>query len=120
MSLVDARTLARTVVEDCWSDPSGLQRMRSLLAAGYVHHTPFGDWTFEQFAQGLEWVESQISERVYRLEHVVVEGDLVATYFRWSGTRTADGSAVEGRGAYHFRLVEGRIDEEWDVFFPSG
>jgi hypothetical protein len=50
----------------------------------------------------------------------VVEGDLVATFFGWSGTRTADGSPVEGRGAYHFRLEGGRIREDWDVFFPAG
>ncbi len=120
MPVDDPRTIARTVVEECWSDPAGAEHMRSLLAEGYVHHSPFGDWTFEQFVEGLEWVETRISARTYRLEHVVVEGDLVATFFGWSGTRTADGSPVEGRGAYHFRLEGGRIREDWDVFFPAG
>ena len=119
MPPADPRTLARTVVQECWADPAGVDRMRSLVAADYVHHTPFGDWTFAQFVAGLEWVESQISGRTYRLDHVLVDGDLVATYFGWSGTRTADGSAVDGRGAYHFRLADGRIREDWDVFFPA-
>jgi hypothetical protein len=44
----------------------------------------------------------------------------VAAYFEWRGTRAADGSAVEGRGAYHFRLTGGLIAEDWDVFFPAG
>jgi predicted SnoaL-like aldol condensation-catalyzing enzyme len=116
----DPHTIARTVVERCWSEPAGVERMRALLADGYVHHSPFGDWTFAQFVAGLEWVESQISGRTYRVEHVVCEGDLVAAYFEWDGTRVADGSAVEGRGAYHFRLAGGLIGEDWDVFFPAG
>jgi hypothetical protein len=116
----DAKELVRTVVEECWSDPAGVERMRALVADGYVHHTPFGDWTFEQFARGVEWVESQIAGRTYRLEHVLVEGDLAAAYFSWSGTRVADGSAVDGRGAYHCRIEDERICADWDVFFPAG
>jgi hypothetical protein len=50
----------------------------------------------------------------------VVEGDLVAALFAWSGTRTGDGSRVDGRGAYHFRVDGGRIREDWDVFLPAG
>jgi hypothetical protein len=44
---------------------------------------------------------------------------MAAAYIQWSGTRTADGSPVEGRGAYHCRFVGDRICEDWDVFFPS-
>jgi len=31
--------LVRTLVEDCWSDQAGLDRMAGMLTAGYVHHT---------------------------------------------------------------------------------
>lgn len=120
MHAVDPRDLARTVVEECWADADGVERMRGLLAPGYVHHTAFGDWTFDQFAAGLEWVETQFGGRTYSVEHIVCEGDLAAVYLRWSGTRTTDGTAVEGRGAYHFRHEDGRIAEDWDVFFPAG
>jgi hypothetical protein len=34
--------------------------------------------------------------------------------------RRVDGTAVDGRGAYHCRVADGRIVEGWDVFFPAG
>ena len=113
-----ARQLVRTVVEGCWSDGDGIERMRGLTGDGYVHHTSFGDTDFDGFVRGLEWIDSQIDERSYRVEHVLVDGDLVAAYIRWTGTRTSDGLEVDGSGAYHCRLAGGRIAEDWDVFFP--
>lgn len=107
------------IVEECWSDEAGLARMEEHLAAGYVHHTAgFGDWDFAGFKQGLEWVDGRFGDRTYAVEHVVVEGDLAAAYLRWSATRRADGTAVTGNGAYHCRIADGRIREDWDLFYP--
>ena len=109
------------IVEECWSDAAGLNRMKGHVAPGYVHHTPFGDRDFAGFRQGLEWVESRIGNRVYRAEHIVVEGGLAAAFIAWRGTSAADGSPVEGRGAYHCRIgADGLVHEDWDVFFPAG
>ncbi len=95
--------------------------MEEHVAPGYVHHTPFGDWDFAQFRKGLEWVDSRIGDRSYRVEHSVVEGGMAAAFIVWRGTSRADGSPVEGRGAYHCRIGDdGLIQEDWDVFFPSG
>lgn len=115
---VDHRELARAIVEECWLDDAGLDRMETLIAADYVHHSAFGDVPFEGFRNGLGWVDSVFADRSYRVRHVVVEGDLVAVYLDWSATRRGDGESVEGRGAYHFRLADGLIAEDWDVFFP--
>jgi len=93
--------------------------MAELVAPGYVHHTPFGDWTFAQFRSGMEWVDATFAGRSYRVEHVLVEGDRAAAAIAWSATRTSDGSRVDGRGAYHCRLVDGLIAEDWDVFVPT-
>jgi hypothetical protein len=71
----DLRELVRAIVEECWSDEAGLERMGGLVTAGYL---------------------------------------------RWRGTRRDDGSAVDGRGAYHCRIEDGRVAEDWDVFFPAG
>ena len=38
--------LVRALIEECWSDQAGLDRMAGMLAPGYVHHTPWGDWDF--------------------------------------------------------------------------
>jgi ketosteroid isomerase-like protein len=117
--VTDPRALVRVVVEECWPGLDGLDRLEALVAPGYVHHTPFGDLTFEQFRAGLAYVESVFTDRAYRVEHVVVEGDLAAAYVSWTATRVADGSRVEGRGAYHCRVAGGLVAEDWDVFYPT-
>jgi hypothetical protein len=68
----DVAELVRTVVEECWSDDAGIQRLSSLAGA----------------------------------------------FTTWRATRRADGSAVSGFGAYHCRIVDGLIREDWDVFYP--
>ena len=112
--------LVRTIVEECWGDAAGVERMRALVSADYVHHSVMGDWTFDQFAAGVQWIDDRIGERSYQVEHVVSGDGLVAAYLRWQGVRREDGSAVQGRGAYHCRILDGRVTEDWDVFFPAG
>jgi SnoaL-like domain len=87
--------------------------------AGYVHHTPWGDWSFAEFRAGMEYVDSVFAGRRYQVLHMISEGSFVAAYVRWTATRRADGSAVDGRGAYHCRLTGGLVAEDWDAFFPS-
>ena len=111
--------LVRVLIEECWSDDSGLDRMAGLLAADYVHHTPWGDWNFAEFRAGLEYVDSIFAGRRYQVMHLIMQGSLVAAYLRWTATRRADGSAVDGRGAYHCRLAGGLVAEDWDAFFPA-
>lgn len=119
-AMTDTRELVRTIVEECWSDEAGTEQMRLLVTDGYVHHTPFGDWTFDQFCEGLAWIDGRITERRYRVEHVVVDGDLAAAYISWSGVRRDDAMPVDGRGAYHCRVQDGLVAEDWDVFNPAG
>ena len=114
----DPTELARTIVEECWSDDAGLDRMATLVGPNYVHHSAFGDVPFAGFREGIAWVDGVFADRSYRVRQILVEGDLVAVYLTWSATRRADGAPVEGRGAYHFRIADGRIAEDWDVFFP--
>ena len=111
--------VVRLLIEECWSDDSGLDRMAGLLAPGYVHHTPWGDWSFAEFRTGMEYVDSVFAGRRYRVMHVISEGDLVAAHLSWTATRRADRSAVDGRGAYHCRLAGGLVAEDWDAFFPA-
>jgi SnoaL-like domain len=106
------------LAEDCWSDDAGAERMRAYIGPGYVHHTVDRDWTFDQWKAGLAWVDGYFADRVYAVQHVVVDGELSAAFLRWRATRRTDGSPVEGTGAYHCRIVDGLIQEDWDVFFP--
>lgn len=111
--------LVRAVIEECWSDQAGLDRMAGLLTPGYVHHTAWGDWDFSQFRGGMDYVDSVFADRRYQVVHVIDDGRLVAAFLAWSAVRRADQSPVSGRGAYHCRLDGGLIAEDWDAFFPS-
>ena len=113
--------LVRTIVEQCWSDPAGLERMRSLVTPDYLHHTAMGrEWSFDQFSEGVAWIDERISDRSYLIAHLLLAGDMAAAYISWHGARREDSSAVHGCGAYHCRIHEGRVAEDWDVFFPPG
>ncbi len=67
----------------------------------------------------MEYVGTVFAGRRYQVVHLIREGSLVAAYLTWTATRRADGSAVDGRGAYHCRLADGLIAEDWDAFFPA-
>lgn len=110
--------VVREIVETCWSDDDGLARLEQLVTPDYVHHTAAGDWTLAQFTAGVAWVAQRLDARRYRVEHVVVEGDLAAAYITWTARRVDDGTRVEGRGAYHCRFRDGAVCEDWDVFHP--
>ena len=112
-------SILRTLVEDCWHDQAGLDRMAGLLTADYVHHTPWGDRDFAGFRAGMDHVDALFAERRYRVVHLIDDGSLVAAFVAWSATRRSDGSVVEGRGAYHCRLDGALVAEDWDAFFPS-
>jgi hypothetical protein len=91
--------LVRALIEECWSDQAGLDRMAGMLTPGYV--------------------DSLFSERRYRVVHLIDDGRLVAAFLSWSAVRRADQSLVDGHGAYHGRLDGGLVAEDWDAFFPS-
>jgi SnoaL-like polyketide cyclase len=59
----------------------------------------------------------------YTLAHILAEGDLVAAYLRASATHHGEfmgvpttGRALEAVVAYHARVNNGRIVEDWDVW----
>jgi predicted SnoaL-like aldol condensation-catalyzing enzyme len=116
---VQRHDLVRTLVEECWNTAGGLERMATLIAPRYVHHTPFGDGGFDDFGAGLRYVDGLFADRRYSVVHLVDDGVLVAAYLTWTATRVTDGSAVVGSGAYHCRIVDGLVEEDWDAFFPS-
>lgn len=110
-------TVVREIV-DAWARDDAAVRMAELVTPDYVHHTIGGDWDLRQFLAGLTWVSARLEERSYRIDHLVVEGDMAAAYLTWSAVRAEDGARIEGRGAYHCRFRDGRVAEDWDVFHP--
>jgi hypothetical protein len=113
-----SEALVRMIVEECWSSDAGVARLSAYVAPDYVHHAIPGDWTFEQWKGGVAWIDGHFADRAYVVDHVVVDGDLAAAFIRWTATRRSDGSPVSGFGAYHCRIVDDVVAEDWDVFYP--
>jgi predicted ester cyclase len=94
-----------------------------IYARDYVNHGT---------AKDLRLAESQANDRGWRaafpdlemtVEKEIAEGDLVTVLWRGQGTNTgsgnglnATGKKVDGRGISIFRVVHGRIEEEWTEY----
>jgi ketosteroid isomerase-like protein len=116
---VGHEAVVREIVETCWSGEAGARRLGELVTADYVHHTVMGDWGLDQLVGGLAWVATRLEDRRYHVEHLVASGDMVAAYVSWSARRADDGTAVDGRGAYHCRFRDGLVAEDWGRLPPD-
>ena len=101
-----------------------LDGLRDLADPGYVHHAMNGaDLDLEGFLAGFRAVLGAFPDVAYRVEHVLTDGDLAAAFLVATATHGGSylgieptGRRVEIRGAYHCRVRDGRIVEDWDVF----
>ena len=119
---MDAADLARRCVE-LWYAPERVDELRSLLADGYVHHTPRADLTADQFIGQLGLINGAWSDIDFRVVHTVVEGDMVAVLVTVEGTQVgelfgtpATGRRVSTAGATFMRIEDGRVAEDWDAW----
>ena len=108
---------------EAWNDHD-LDRLDQLAAAGYRHHASNGrELDLAGFRAGLAAVLAAFPDMQYVVEHLIVEGDLVAAYV--VGTASHQGpflglapTQLPARfaGTYHARVEADRIVEDWDVF----
>lgn len=117
------KALLRTVIEQYWTSAEGLEELVQYIAPNYVHHTPFGDLTFDQFCYGLGVIRTFSPVLRYSVTHVIAEGDLYVVHLRSVMTHTGavddiapTGKVIECTGAYHCRIVDRKIVEDWDVW----
>lgn len=96
--------------------------LRELLSTDYVHHSGSADLDFEGFRRGAEWIRRGVPDFTVRVEDRLAEGDRIAIRFTGSGTHTGSlaGEAPSGRsvtvyGTTIFRVVDGRISEDWEA-----
>ena len=101
-----------------------LELFRSIVAAGYVHHSGAGDLDADGVVEGFWFYKSAFPDLTYELHEIVTADDGSAAVARWTmrGTHTGGdffGSAPAGRtfaspGLSLHRVVDGRIVEEWE------
>ncbi len=96
--------------------------LQELLTDDYVHHSNADELTAAQFVRGAEWIIAGIPDFRVELIDLVAEGDRVAARSVGAGTHEASmlGEAPPSRrialhGITLFRLVEGRIAEDWEA-----
>ncbi len=117
----DNKALLRHIIEDLWHTRQGLEDLSKLVAPSYVHHAAVGDYNFEGFRGGLGSFIDACPDVCHVITHLIAEGDFVAAYVKMTGTHTgpfgavaATGKVLTLTGAYHCRIVEGKVVEDWD------
>jgi len=122
MSLADDnKALVRHIIEDLWHSPECLEALAAHVAPGYVHHAAIGDYDFEGFRRGLGVFIAACPDTRHTITHLLAQGELVAAHVRMTGTHTAPFGAIAATGktltltgAYHCRVVDSKLVEDWD------
>lgn len=119
-----AQVVARAV-EDVWNT-GDVAQLDHLLSDDYVRHGRSGDTSCEALKQSILLARNAFPDIVTTVEHMVHQGDLVATHWRTVGTHLGPfydlpitGKAVQITGMTFSRLVGNRIVEEWESWDQS-
>jgi predicted ester cyclase len=107
----------------CWSNHD-IDGLADFAAADYVHHMMGGqDGNLDAFQAGFAAVVAAFPDITYVTTHVISSHDLVATYVVGTGHHEGaflgiapTGAVATFRGAYHCRIEDQKIAEDWDVF----
>lgn len=94
----------------------------SLVTRDFVHHSQGDDVGLAEFARASRDYVGAFPDWRVTPEDVVARGDRVAVRTAMHGTNSgpfmggpATGRAVTGRAGYFYRLVNGRIAEQWEI-----
>jgi steroid delta-isomerase-like uncharacterized protein len=94
-----------------------------IYASDFVNHGVTQDANLEVDQAAARGWKSAFPDLRMTVEKVIAEGDLVTVLWTGSGTNTgtgnglpATGRAIRGRGITIWRIVDGKIREEWSEF----
>ncbi|MGE2834036.1 ester cyclase [Mycobacterium sp. SMC-4] len=92
-----------------------------LLTHDYVRHGRIGDTSAEALKKSILLARTAFPDLRTTIEHIVADGDLVATHWRSTGTHSGPfydlpvtGRPVVVTGMTFSRVADGRIAEEWE------
>jgi len=118
----DPVDLARRYV-DLWYLPGTEDELRALLADGYVHHTPSGDFDTEFLVGSLRAIAAALTDPEWQVVHALADGPIASVYVTVEATHSGElfGLAATGRrvttaGACFMRFEHGRLAEDWDAW----
>ena len=116
------KAIARRAFEEILSH-GRFELAEQLYAKDFVNHGIHRDATLEEDQTALKGWHQAFSNIVISPEKLIAEGDLVTIYWIARGTNTgagnglpATGKKVELAGITIWRILDGKIKEEWSAF----
>lgn len=116
------KAVAREAFEEILSK-GRLELVPKLYAADFVNHGLQRDVRLEEDMEFMKGWHQAFPDLVVTVEQVIAEGDLVSVLWVGRGTNTgtgnglpATGKSIQVRGITNWRIVDGKIREEWSAF----
>lgn len=116
------KTVARRVFEEVLTQGK-LESVDELYAPDFVNHGLRGDADLREDREATRGWRAAFPNLEMKVEKLIAEGDLVSVLWIAHGTNTgagkglpATGKSIEARGVTIWRIVDGRIKEEWSAY----
>jgi steroid delta-isomerase-like uncharacterized protein len=120
------KAVARRVFEEIFNQGK-FQVADEIYAPDFVNHGLHRDASLQADQAAVHWEKQALPDLNMTVNLMVAEGDLVTVIWTLRGTNTAaasplpaTGAKVEVRGITVWRIVDGRIREEWTSFDTFG
>lgn len=120
--------MQRRLVEEAQGQ-GNLDAVDEFLAPDFVDHTPFPGvpGTREGVKQVFAMIRAGVPDHDAKVEHMVAEGDMVATYKTFTGTHEGElmgipptGRRVTIRVMDFVRYRDGQLSEHWNIVDVAG
>lgn len=116
------KAIAGRVFEEIFNQGK-FQVANEIYAPDFVNHGLHRNAGLQEDQAAVHWEKQALPDLKMTVNLMVAEGDLVTVMWRLRGTNTAaasplpaTGAKVELRGITIWRMVDGRIREEWTTF----
>jgi predicted ester cyclase len=116
------KAVARRVFEEIFNQGK-FRVAEEIYAANFVNHGLHRNFDLQEDQVAARWEKTVCPDLTMTVDMIVAEGDLVTVVWTARGTNTARAgwlpatqAKIEERGITVWRIVDGRIREEWTAF----
>lgn len=116
------KAVARRVFEEIFNQGK-FQVAGEIYSPDFVNHGMHRDASLQEDQAAVHWEKRELPDLKMTVGPIVAEGDFVSVLWTLHGTNTAmvgwlpaTGAKIEVRGITIWRIVDGRIREEWTSF----
>lgn len=116
------KAVARRVFEEIFNQGK-FQVADEIYAPNFVNHGLHKNFSLQEDQAAVHWEKQALPDLKITVDRMMAEGDLVTAVWTLRGTNTAaasplpaTGAKLELRGITVWRIVDGKICEEWTSF----